>query len=526
MAYQAIASPCNYTSYRNIGFNGVLESGSNYYFYGNLNTGLIYGGRGTTSNGYFFVKTSNAGAYSTSKWYGLTTTGCCCNPYTGAGGDVFKMVLNPVDGFLYTYGNNYGGNGGSWCAAPDQGYYYNVARKFNASTLALQSTWGRQFDTLYQGYNSSYMNNVYLDASGNAYFTGFYNYKFVDYCISCCPVSGTGELLLQTNSSSTSLTYAKAGTRATSNYEYRSIGTIGSAQYSSTQILTSRAGYGYRTQTSTFYMDFKLYTMSTGALTSWYRGSGLNGLSSYSETVQAVDSSSNIYNLMGINASSVLKTGVAKYNSSMVQQWNVSTYHSGANDYGISIAIDSSGNSYLCGFIYCLIDNTDPCYPKYGYVATLYKFNSSGTLQWRRYMYITSGVAETRFTKVQVTSSGALLLIGSFKTSATNYYGLGVQLNSSGAGTGTYTIDGIAITYSATPPVPASTVFVSGSVSAYTYTYQATQPTGYEIINVPTTSPTNFNWNLTTAQGRSITNRQIDTSSGLSQTLNYNFQAL
>jgi hypothetical protein len=527
MAYQAIASPCAFTSYRNIGFNGALVNGSSYYFYGSLNTGVTYGGIANTGIGYLIVKTSNAGAYSASKWYGLSGTGCCCRPYTSANSSIYKMLVNPADGYLYGYSQYYGYNTNYWCGAPDQGFYYNAIRRFDASTLALvSSTWAREFDTYARGYSVSIMDNVYLDASNNTYFAGYYTFNVINYCISCCPIAGTGELLLKTNSSGSSLTYAQAGTRASFDYQIRSIGNTSSAQYSSTQILTSRAAYGYRTQTANYYIDFKLYTMSTGALTSWYRGTGLNGFSSYAETVRAVDSSSNIYNQLTINAVGVLKTGMAKYNSSMVQQWNISLWHSGSNDYGTSAAIDSSGNSYLCGYTYSLIDNTDPCNPKYGYMGTLFKFNSSGVLQWRRYFYTANGAADTKFSQVQVTSSGALLLVGTFNTSATTWYGLGVQLNSNGSGTGTYTIDGIALTYAATPPYPATTVFNSASIAAYTYTYQATQPTGYAIINVPTTSPTNFNWNLTTAQGQSVTNRQIDTSANLNQTLNYNFKAL
>jgi hypothetical protein len=205
----------------------------------------------------------------------------------------------------------------------------------------------------------------------------------------------------------------------------------------------------------------------------------------------------------------------------MVQQWNSLLNHSSTNDYTLDCAVDSAGNVYMCGQSYM---DFGSCLG-YGYTGTIYKLNSSGVLQWRRYLYSpNSSSRPVQLRTITVGGGGEVLVTGNWQLGSSQGYALGLRLNGNGAGTGAYTIDGNQLTYSATAPAGQS--LLSSSVSAQTYTLQGSQPVGYEIIDVGNTSPTNYNWNLTTAQGQSLTNRQTDISANVTQAANYNLQLL
>jgi hypothetical protein len=523
LAWESKATPDGGGSSRGADFRNVTQIGSDLIFSGAMNNvNTTVAGQAAVTGGWIMVRVTSTGAYSTVKYFGTYPTGCPYSPYSAAAsGNPYALKVNPVDGALYMFQIQWGYNANNYCGAPQQGFYYDSIRKFNASTLAYQSAWIRQFDTQYRGYNNGVLENVYFDASGNMYHTGGYGYQFLDYSVSYYPISAFGELFLKTSSDGSSLSYAKSTTRVNP-YQYRESGTISSAQYSSTQVSTLRVGAGYRGQTSTVFYDYKRYNMSDGAIPVWYRATNRpSGTSAYMEELKIIDSSNNHYMALAVNQSSVLKGGVAKYNSSMVQQWNSLFNHSPANDYTLSCAVDSAGNVYMCGYSYM---DFGSCIG-YGYTATIYKTNSSGVLQWRRYLYNPGTATRPVFlNKIVVGGGGELLVMGNWQISTSTQYALGLRLNANGAGTGAYTIDGLSLTYSATAPAGQS--LLSSSVSAQTYTLQSTQPVGYEIINVGTTSPTNYNWNLTTAQGQSLTNRQTDISANLSQATNYNLQIL
>ena len=94
----------------------------------------------------------------------------------------------------------------------------------------------------------------------------------------------------------------------------------------------------------------------------------------YGESI-AVDSSGNVYISGQTRPVGDYDCFVAKYNSSGVLQWQRSL-GGNSSDYGYSVAVDSSGNVYVVGMTF----STGP-----GVGAILIaKFNSSGTLQWRR----------------------------------------------------------------------------------------------------------------------------------------------
>lgn len=112
------------------------------------------------------------------------------------------------------------------------------------------------------------------------------------------------------------------------------------------------------------------------------------------------DSSNNVYVGGYVDTGSGTQPFVAKYDSSFSVQWQ-RTLPAGANDECGGVAVDSSGNVYFAAGV--SIGGA-------GYVIRLVKFNSSGTVQWRRDITAPSGNAVTKF--LAIGADGFLYLVG------------------------------------------------------------------------------------------------------------------
>jgi hypothetical protein len=242
-----------------------------------------------------------------------------------------------------------------------------------------------------------YGNGLAQDSAGNLY--------------SAHSGSSSNPGMLKTNSSGTSPTYY-----------YYSGGVYGT-------------GVAYNPST-----DF-LYLTTTGA-SSVYRGeltclntSGTVQWSKYftstycTGTAQGIsfDSSNNIY--LGTFAADTGTSGAyclgVKFNSSGVQQWSRKLdAGTGSNDQFMGSAIDSSGNVYFVGVT--------------GTSGIIAKYNSSGTIQWQRTM------TNTQFQSVRIESNLELIVTGTVGND-----GIVVRVPTDGTKTGTYTLNGVSITYAA-----------------------------------------------------------------------------
>lgn len=165
------------------------------------------------------------------------------------------------------------------------------------------------------------------------------------------------------------------------------------------------------------YLDTGTFTygVHVGVLT---KSTGLYSLSRiltsatelYSRAV-TVDGSGNIYAL-GTLDTFATATYVFKYNSSMVLQWQTAMTSTKPTD----ITTDSGGDVYICA------------------ANSVQKFNSSGTLQWQR--TIATGVAyrNVAFSKLTIDSSNNIYAAGTMTDtqSTTYYYAVIVKYNSSG----------------------------------------------------------------------------------------------
>jgi uncharacterized delta-60 repeat protein len=170
---------------------------------------------------------------------------------------------------------------------------------------------------------------------------------------------------------------------------------------------------GYYNNASLSYMDQALVVKynSSGTLqwqkayqtTQGYDGQ-FNGL--------VVDSSSNLYVTGTVEDSSHGRNQavIVKYNSSGAVQWETEI---GTSGYQISngIALDSSGNLYITG----LVSSVDYAYQNH---LTLLKYNSSGTLQWQRTLGTVDDVAKGL--AVVTDSSGGVYVVGETENDDTN----------------------------------------------------------------------------------------------------------
>ena len=107
---------------------------------------------------------------------------------------------------------------------------------------------------------------------------------------------------------------------------------------------------------------------------------------------------------------------VGKYNPSGVLQW-LRVVGGSSDDEARAMALDSSDNVYVGGMTMNVTSNT---------MGLIVKYNSSGTLQWQRYMGNTGSGASTWIYGMDLDSSGNIYVVGTHTpagSSARNYVG-------------------------------------------------------------------------------------------------------
>lgn len=161
--------------------------------------------------------------------------------------------------------------------------------------------------------------------------------------------------------------------------------------------------------------DIQLVKYNTSGTLQWQRR--LGNASDNQGWGIALDSSENVY-LGGYTAGATTPTVIAKYNSSGTIQWQRTL--SGTNQenlYG-RIAVDSSGNSFVC-------------FGNYNGTNTggmLAKYNTSGTLQWQRRI---RGTGDCGFYAVTVDTAGDVYVTG-YNSSSGQQDAAIVKYNTSG----------------------------------------------------------------------------------------------
>ena len=186
---------------------------------------------------------------------------------------------------------------------------------------------------------------------------------------------------------------------------------------------------------------------NTSGTIQWQRRLG-SGSADYGYSV-AVDGSGNVY-VCGTSAISTIDIQVAKYNTSGTIQWQRSLASSSA-DYGQSIAVDSSGNCYVCGYSNATGTND----------FQIAKYNTSGTIQWQRRL---GGSSDDRGLSVATDISGNVYVCGYSLISSIPDF-LFAKLPGNGSLTGTYSVGGVSYTYAASGLTDASSSLTDAATS-------------------------------------------------------------
>ena len=218
---------------------------------------------------------------------------------------------------------------------------------FNGSVL-----WGT---TGFEYSNAQNANQAAVDSSGNVY------------------VSGTGNAA---GAGSYDLVIAKYNTSGAIQWQ-RTLGGTSSDQNGGVAVDSSGNVYitGYTNSAGQGDADALIVKYNTSGVIQWQRTLGGSN-AEYGYGI-AVDSSGNVYISGTTNTAGVIVGGydmlIAKYNSSGTIQWQ-RTLGLSNNDQGNSIGVDSSGNVYVVG------------YENGGGQVIIVKYNNSGTIQWQRYL--------------------------------------------------------------------------------------------------------------------------------------------
>lgn len=197
-------------------------------------------------------------------------------------------------------------------------------------------------------------------------------------------------------------------------------------------------------------------------------GNDLNGVGI------ARDNSDNIFITGQSNISGNQEIAVAKYNSSGTLQWQ--RLIGGASvDNAVSAACDSSGNVYIVGSV----------------IDTKYKlfigcWNSSGILQWQNTVSVSG--SNVFGTGVSVDDENSLNVCGLIYGITAYQDSLAMRLPIDGSGTGTYTLNGVNVSYS-----NSSFTETAGTLTSTTQTATATNwsmSAGNLSLTTNTVSPT------------------------------------
>jgi len=168
-----------------------------------------------------------------------------------------------------------------------------------------------------------------------------------------------------------------------------------------------------------------LFKYNSSGTLQWQRKLGPSGDQAYHTDV-ALDSSGNVYasGESNVGGSGNPALTLVKYNSSGTLQWKKSLQGSSNSEEGTGVAVDSSSNVYVVGDVESAGAG--------GNDILLVKYNDSGVVQWKRAI---GGTNSDRGTGVAVDSSGNVYICGQGASGGPyfNDYIIIAKFNSSGS---------------------------------------------------------------------------------------------
>ena len=171
----------------------------------------------------------------------------------------------------------------------------------------------------------------------------------------------------------------------------------------------------------------------------------------------AVDGSGNVYVCgRGRDSSGNVVQSISKWDTSGTIQWQktLTDNYTSPNDIAYGITVDSSGNVYVCG------SGTNSSGRP---VQSISKYNTSGTIQWQRTLTDSYATPNDVAYGITVDSSGNVYVCGSGRNSSGNYVQFIAKLPADGSKTGTYSGTNFGITYAASSWTAATSSWTSAA---------------------------------------------------------------
>lgn len=353
--------------------------------------------------------------------------------FGGSSNEELKGLALDSSGNIYCCGNSRSTGGG---------IDYLMA-KFDTSGL---TTWQKTLN--YGGYDYC-ATSVAVNSSGTACYVGFGEVA-VYYDLTLFQLNGSSGSLVRQNVLDNGSFDAALGTAVDSSNNIYMCGWL-------------RAGTDQLLLTKFNSSNSILWQQSAG---NGYYGNALNAVT--------LDSSGNVIACGNVSNGVHQDIYIVKFNSSGTFLWDKRITSSGSNDdYGYSVAVDSSDNIYVVGTAGGVND------------AFIVKFNSAGTVQWQRTL---GGSGTDTGYGITIANTGHMYIAGSFNGS-----GLIAKLPTDGTGTGSFTVGGYAFTYAAS----------SLTISTPSYSYGSP---GYSVSGGSYTLGTPSLTNSASSLTRAITN--------------------
>ena len=172
----------------------------------------------------------------------------------------------------------------------------------------------------------------------------------------------------------------------------------------------------------------------------------------------AVDSSGNVYVCGYGKTSGNVVQSISKYNTSGTIQWQrtLTDTYTFPSDVAYGIAVDSSGNVYVCG--YGLNASGQQ-------VQSISKYNTSGTIQWQRTLGYTYTSPSDAAYGIAVDSSGNVYVCGFGLNASGNVVQSIAKLPADGSKTGTYSGTNFGVIYAASSWTSATSSWTSATSS-------------------------------------------------------------
>jgi len=170
-----------------------------------------------------------------------------------------------------------------------------------------------------------------------------------------------------------------------------------------------------------------------------------------------VDSSGNVYVCgFGTNSLGNYVQSISKWNNSGTIQWQntLTDSYTTPSDSAQGITVDSSGNVYVCGY-----GNNSLGYT----VQSISKWNTSGTIQWQRTLTDTYTTPDDIAQGIAVDSSGNVYVCGYGSNSSGKTVQFIAKLPSDGSKTGTYSGTNFGVTYAASTWTAATSSWTSAT---------------------------------------------------------------